>query len=127
MATSQLQEQLLLLNDLLKQNQFDQATEALSKVDADQVLRSTESVASLQHIERSACRLLKDEAENGSHSLRFIERMGLLNRSIGTTDADDVLQAQTRILLDSEIIRSEQPGSSLLRTYLLLTDWHSSV
>ena len=116
-----MQEQLLLLNDLLKQNQFDQATEALSKVDADQVLRSSESIAVLHQIEGNACRLLKDEAENGSHALKFTERMGLLNRSIATTDADDVLQAQTWLLLDSEIVHTL---GSLVDTMVANDEFH---
>ena len=74
-----MQEEVLRLCELVKQNRLIEAASALSSLDVNEVICSSELTSPLISIEQNACRLLKDCFENEENSPEFIQQTGLFN------------------------------------------------
>ena len=103
-------EHLLHLNQLLKKEQFDEAANVLLSTNVKEFISSTDFVALLVEIERTAGRLLKDcitnlNKNNGS-SDRFIQQMNLFNQQIALfiTDDSQQIQIQVQLLFDIDVL-----------------------
>jgi hypothetical protein len=96
---------------MIKGNQFDEAAEALSNLNADEVLCSSASTTPLRFLEQTACRLLEDCIKSvivdGCYCLKYIEQMGMFNRRLAIIIKDDAKQIRTQseLLFDGEVLQ----------------------
>ncbi|CAF1437427.1 unnamed protein product [Rotaria sordida] len=92
-----------------KQQKFDEAIDALSSINTDQVLCSPDSTTSLVLIEQGASRRLKDclaHISDNQDCLKYIEKIGLFNRAIAIADTEDTqkIRIQSHLLFNREVL-----------------------
>lgn len=112
MDGSNMQEQVLHICELVKQNKLNNAADALSAINVDEVLCSLDVTASLISLEQNACRLfkgcLKNTIEDDQSSFKYLEQMGLFNRRLAIANTEDMKQIriQNQLLFDREVLQS---------------------
>lgn len=115
-------EQILHVCELVKSNQFDQAIDTLRLVNIEDILWSSDLSSSLISIEQIACDLLqewvKDVDKITLDHLRYIEQVGLFNRSIAIKDTNDKKQigVQIQVLINVNILQNLVTIIDTLRT-----------
>jgi hypothetical protein len=127
MDVRNIDEQVLYISELVKQNKFDEAAVALSSINVDELLCSSEFITLLISIEQTACRLFKDclkyTSEVDRPCLKYIEEMGLFNRRIATlsTETTEQIRIQSQLLFDKEVL---QTLVSIVDALLINDDLH---
>ncbi len=107
---SNMQEQVLRRCVLVKQNKFGDVAEALSSINIDEVLCSSDSITSMILLEQAAYRLLKGRLNivsvDDRHCLKYIEQIELSNRRMAIVNTDNAkhIRIQTQLLFDKEVL-----------------------